>query len=190
MRKRLKGIGRHRHSNHDELTLTSMIDIMSVVILFLIQNFSVTGEILIANKDVKLPAAYHGSIMKRSPIVTVTPEVVTLEGFQAGDNKGIEQKIEERDWELPTLTKTLAQYKDFYEKVAPGGGAIFPGEVIVQADSDLDFLYLKRVMFTLRKAGYGGIMLAVRSNAAAGASLGDVVGKAAEEIKSGQRVKK
>lgn len=180
LRRRLKGAGRHKGIS-EELTLTSMIDIMSVVILFLIQNFSATGEILIANKDIKLPSAYHGSLMKRAPIVTVTPEVVTVEGVTMGDNKGVEQKIEERDWELPALKKTLGDYKTFYETVAPGGGAIFPGEVIVQADADLNFLYLKRVMFTLTKMGYGNIMLAVHSNAAVG-SVSDTVDAASQQL--------
>jgi len=182
MRKRLKGHGRGKKHSEEELNLTSMIDVMSVVVLFLIQNFSATGEILIANKDIKLPSAYHGSIMKRAPIITVTAEKVSLEGLDAGDNAEIAQKIEETDWELPTLSKTLSDYKTFYETVAPGNGAIFPGEVIVQADNNLDFLYLKRVMFTLRKAGWGNIMLAVRANGTVGETISDTVDKAATQF--------
>ena len=159
MRKRLKGQGRNR-AIHQELTLTSMIDIMSVVVIFLIQSFSATGEVMMVNKDINLPQANYGRTLNRAPIVTVTPEKVTLEGITVGDNTAIQEKIEETDWELPLLSQRLTSYKTFMESIYPG--AVFPGEVIIQADNGLNFLYLKRVMFTLTKLGFNNINLAVR----------------------------
>ncbi|MBS1983648.1 MAG: biopolymer transporter ExbD [Bdellovibrionales bacterium] len=162
LRKRLKG-GRGGSRIIAELNLTSMIDLFSVIILFLIQSFSATGEILIMNKDVTLPAANHGQELTRSPIITVMSDKVTLEGAPVGENSNIQDKIEETDWDLPQLTRRLEDYKKFYESINPDKK--FPSEVIVQADKKLNFVYLKRVMYSLVKRGYTNINLAVRGQA-------------------------
>lgn len=162
LRKRLRGGGRHRKIDQ-ELTLTSMIDIMSIVILFLIQSFSATGEIMVIAENIRLPEAEHAKILERSPIITITKDVVTLEGYQVGDNQNINEKVTDTDWSLPQLTQKLTDYKTFYESILQG--EIFPGRVIVQADRELEFIYLKRVMYSLAKLGFGNVNLAVRGEA-------------------------
>lgn len=161
LRNRLKGGARKGISA--ELNLTSMIDLFSVIILFLIQSFSATGEILFVNDKIKLPNASYGAELTRQPVITIQEDKVTLEGAPVGDNANINEKIEETDWELPQLVGRLTDYKKFFESV--NVGAKFPGEVIVQADVKLPFLYLKRVMYTLVKNGYPNISLAVRGKA-------------------------
>jgi len=158
-RKRLKG---HRKSKEIQahLTLTSMIDIFSVVVLFLIQAFSATGEVFMVNQGITLPQAYNASALARSPIVTITSEKVTIEGLPVGDNTNIQDKIEESDWDLPLLRSKLESYKTFAKNLFPD--VVFPGEVIIQADSGLSFVYLKRVMYSLTKLGFTNINLAVR----------------------------
>lgn len=158
LRKRLGGQGKRTIAA--ELNLTSMIDLFSVIIIFLIQTFSATGEVLMINKDIHLPTANSGSALMRAPVITVMQDKVTLEGADVGDNKGIQNKIEESDWDLPQMTRQLEAYKKFFESVHTD--VKFPGEVIVQADKKLPFVYLKRVLYSLVKQGYTSINLAVR----------------------------
>jgi biopolymer transport protein ExbD len=162
LRKHLKSVS-NRRSVHRELALTSMIDIMSVIVLFLIQSFSATGEVFMVNSQIHIPDAYHARTLNRAPIVTVQPDKVSLEGATVGDNQNIKDKIEESDWELPKLSQRLSEYRAFFESVHQG--VKFPGDVIIQADKNLDFVYLKRVMYTLAKLGYSNISLAVRGEA-------------------------
>jgi biopolymer transport protein ExbD len=160
MRKRLKG-GRSKSSMHEmELNITPMIDFFSIIILFLISSFSATGEVLMLNKDIKLPVADHASLLERSPIITILRDQITLEGANVGDNQNIREILEETNWDLPQLTAKLDAYKNFFESV--NQGVKFPGEVIIQADSKIEFVYIKRVLYTLIKHGYTGINLAVR----------------------------
>jgi biopolymer transport protein ExbD len=162
MRERLKGNSKRR-SIVEELNLTSLIDMFSVLIIFLIQSFSATGEVFVAKDGITLPGAAYAKMLDRYPIVTVFSDKVVLEGFEVGDNKNINAKVEESDWNLPELGKKLSEYKQFFENV--NQGAKFPGEVIVQADKGIEFLYLKRVMYSLVKLGYNNIDLAVRGEA-------------------------
>jgi biopolymer transport protein ExbD len=161
-RERIRGpVGGRKLST--DLNLTSFIDIFSTIILFLISTFSATGDILLVNKNIKLPTAQHAFMLERSPIVTVTQEGVILEGAGVGNNADIQDKIEESDWELPLLKQRLREYKAFFE--AADAGVPFPGRVIIQADQDLTFLYLKRVMYTLVQEGYSAIDLVVAGEA-------------------------
>jgi biopolymer transport protein ExbD len=146
-----------------DLNLTSLIDVFSVIILFLVSTFSATGEIFLINKDITLPSAQHAFMFQRSPIVTVRETGVVLEGAGVGSNIGIEEKIEDLDWELPQMKQRLRSYKEFFEAAA--AGVPFPGRVIVQADKDISFLYLKRVMYTLVSEGYTNIDLVVSGEA-------------------------
>jgi biopolymer transport protein ExbD len=158
-RKRLAGpLGGRKLS--EELNLTSLIDLFSTLILYLITTFSATGEILIVQKGMKLPVAQYAKMLVRSPIVVVTPEGVALEGANVGSNAGLEGKIEEKDWEMPKLRERLRVFKQTFELAQPG--IPFPGNIIVEADTSLDFVYLKRVLFALVSEGYNGINLVVR----------------------------
>jgi len=158
LRKRLKGT--RRRSIVTDITLTSLIDIMSVVILFLIQSFSATGEVMMINKAIQIPTASYGKILERAPIVTILSDKVLLEGAPVGTNSNLDEKMEESDWDLPQLTARLLQHKKFFESIHEG--VKFPSEIIVQADKSLSFVYLKRVMYALTKNGFVNIKLAVR----------------------------
>ncbi len=167
LRKRLKGVGSRKELQSD-LTLTSLIDMFSVVILFLIQSFSATGEILTINPAISLPQAYFAKTLERSPIVTITQDKVTIEGLKVGDNsrEQIFEKIEDSDWDLPKLKEILSTYKMNLEQLIPG--AIPQGKIIIQADKGLEFIYLKRVIYALSTMGFPEMHLAVRGEARGG----------------------
>ncbi len=143
-----------------DLNLTSLIDVFSAIILFLVTTFSATGEIIVAQKDLQLPKAKHARLLQRSPIVTITEKGVALEGADMGSNANISERIEESDWEMPRLISKLRQYRQTFENAQPG--IPFPGNVIIQADRGLDFVYIKRVLYALVGEGYTGINLVVR----------------------------
>lgn len=162
LRKMLKGGGRHQ-SLSEELSLTSMIDMFSVIILFLIQSFSATGEVFLVNEKIQLPPAAHAQTLQRAPLVTVMMDKIVLEGAPVGENADIKEKIEETDWDLPLLARRLEDYKAFFENIHPG--VKFPGDVILQADKEIPFVYVKRVMYSLVKIGFVNVNLAVRGEA-------------------------
>jgi len=170
LRKHLHG-GQHRRSIHQELTLTSLIDMFSILIIFLIQNFSTQGEMFVTPPNMKLPVATHGQMLDRRPVITVTAEKISLEGAPAGDNGGIDEKIEETDWNLPVVTERLGSYKKFWESL--NTDTKFPGDIIIQADKGLNFVYIKRVLYSVAKVGYTNANLAVSGIAQAQPNTSD-----------------
>ena len=54
------------------LTLTSLVDVMTIIVIFLLMNFSANGEVLYMSKDIKLPDAYHGAELERAPVISLS----------------------------------------------------------------------------------------------------------------------
>src|ERR1700733_16253981 len=78
LREHVKGEGSHKDTTF-ELPLTSMIDMFTILVIFLLMNFSATGEIFFIQKNVKLPEASHAKPLESAPLISVTAQGVTLE---------------------------------------------------------------------------------------------------------------
>lgn len=156
---------RHKSSKkefNDSLNLTAMIDMFSILVVFLIMNFSSTGEIFFISKDVKLPEASHARPIENAPLISIVGGTVTLEAEKIGENPVY---LEERDANLPKLKSKLQQMRIMAETVNPGQP--FKGQVNVQADINTPVVYIKRVMNTLISEGWTGVNFAVRNSASA-----------------------
>lgn len=150
---------RHRKSVVASLMVTPMIDIFAVLTLFLLANFSASGEILFMQKDIKLPKATKSSDIERAPVVTISKNKIALEGEDVGESFiGRVDQLSEKNWEIEKLSLKLLSIKKVYYD---DKGLKFPGAIIIQADKDLEFLLIKRVMFTCTQAGYYNINFAV-----------------------------
>ena len=150
---------RGRKSVNAGLMLTPMIDVFAVLTLFLLANFSATGEVLFMQKDIKLPEATRANAIERAPVVSITKDQIALEGEYVGKSytRDIE-KLSIENWEIAQLTDKLEQIR---KKYYDDKGLEFPGKINIQADQELPFLLIKRVMFTCTQAGYYNINFAV-----------------------------
>jgi len=150
---------RSRKSVMASLMLTPMIDVFAVLTLFLLANFSATGEVLFMQKDIKLPEAIRASAIERAPVVTVSKKKIALEGDYVGESftQNID-KLTAENWEINRLTDML---EDIRRRYYDDKGLEFPGKINIQADKELPFLLIKRVMFTCTQAGYYNINFAV-----------------------------
>src|SRR5213082_3982534 len=77
-----KKFNRTKKNGYASLMLTSLVDMFTIIVIFLLMNFSANGEVLYMSKDIKLPDAYHGSQLDRAPVISVSPEAVTFDGHQ------------------------------------------------------------------------------------------------------------
>lgn len=151
-----------RHKSHkkpfnDSLNLTAMIDMFSILVVFLIMNFSSTGEIFFISKDIKLPEANHARPIDNAPLISIVGNTITLEAEKLGENPVY---LEEKDVNLPRLKSKLQQMRIMAEAVSPGQP--FKGQVNVQADVNTPVVYIKRVMNTLISEGWTGVNFAVQ----------------------------
>jgi biopolymer transport protein ExbD len=139
------------------LPLTSMIDMFSMLVIFLLLNFSATGEVFYVNHDLKVPIADHGHVLESLPIISITADSVIFDVEKVGNNP---LRLEEKDQNLPKLKAYLQKLRIMEQTMAPNRP--FKGAVNIQADETTRIVYVKRVMNTLISEGWTNISFAVR----------------------------
>ncbi len=161
------GKGGHR-SLQVILNLTPMIDMFTILVVFLLMVFSATGEILFTQKDLQLPKAYSDKVLERVPIVAVSNEVILFEG----EKVMYTDKVSEKNFpelRLPDLAKILKTSQDAFrrqhpqptERVAAEKWVDEAKQVIIQADVGVRFEVIRLVMMTAANEGYSAINFAV-----------------------------
>jgi biopolymer transport protein ExbD len=123
--------------------LTSLIDVMTILLVFLIKSFSVEGNLITPSSELALPLSTSDNRPEPTPTVAVTRTAALWEGKQAA-------LLSERDAEdsllIGGLYEALARYRQQAAAESP--------RLLIQADRDLPFDAVKRVMYSCGKAGY------------------------------------
>jgi len=150
-------------SGANGLQLTSLMDILTTLLLFLLTSFVAGGESISPPPGVTLPASTASDAPPASITVAIgdgaillgTDPVATLEEVQAADGPiiaGLDARLKE----------TRAKQEEI---AALQGGdaanAITTTPVTIQGDRTIEFKVLERVMYTLQANGYVDIALAV-----------------------------
>ena len=169
-----KGLGgAHRKKNiAQDLLLTPLIDMFVILVVFLIMNFSATGDLINITKDIQLPQARSTTALERAPILQISANTVAIEGVGVGNSDDI---LKDPDLRIPALTDKLQDMRKVDEIVHPGQA--FKGQIIINCDKDVDFKLVRKVMFAAANAGYTNFNYAVLQT-----SLGPSTG----EIPSGE----
>lgn len=150
--------GGHKNINAD-LNVTPLVDMFVILVLFLIANFSATGEILAMSKDIELPEASNTDELQLAPVVQVSKDQVIVSGVSVGR---VDDLTREDYLNIPQLEEKLRDMKKQFEDLhnAANDSGAFKGDVNIQADKKVQFRIIKRVMFSCAAAGYGNIAFA------------------------------
>jgi biopolymer transport protein ExbD len=154
-----------RKTGYAELNLTSMVDMLTILVVFLLQTFSASGELLVVSKNIVLPEATNFKDLERAPVVGVSKDSVTLDGTPVADASEL-NKENTVDWKITDLHDKLVTLKNNYKLLHPTEN--FAGTVIVQADKGVDFKVIKKVMYSCAVAGYNNVNFAVQSKGKGG----------------------
>lgn len=158
----------HKSGNADVL-ITPLVDMFVIIVLFLIANFSATGEVLMMTKDVQLPEAVNVKEVEMNPVVMVSNDEVSISGNVVGR---VQDLVKEEYLNIPALEEKLRDMKKQFEDLhamAEGNTNAFKGDVNIQAHKDVEFAIIKRVMFSCASAGYNNINFATLQKGEAGA---------------------
>lgn len=158
------------------LSLTAMVDMFTVLVVFLLQNYNVTGQVLYIPKDVVLPKAEKIKELKPAVVVTISSNEILIDKTPVISYQDL---AAQEEWMIQPLfnllTEALKKAKDEHElslqkklqtAVEAARGEEDPdknpwNKVTIQADKGMDFLTVKKVMYTVTEAGAGEINFAV-----------------------------
>jgi biopolymer transport protein ExbD len=157
------GHGAHgKKSGYADLLITPLVDMFVIIVLFLIANFSATGEVLMMTKDIQLPEAVNTKEVEMHPVVMVSNDQVSVSGTVIGQ---VADLVKDDSYiSIPALEEKLREMKKQYEDLhamAKDEANGFKGDVNIQAHKDVDFGVIKRVLASCANAGYYNTNFAV-----------------------------
>src|SRR5688572_18293093 len=86
------------------LNLTAMVDMFTVIVIFLLQQFSSSGELLFIQKNLKLPDAEQSEMLTdRGPVITLFENKVMWEGKPVATL----EELDAAEPGIPALTERL-----------------------------------------------------------------------------------
>jgi biopolymer transport protein ExbD len=146
-------IARGKKATNADLNVVPMVDMMTMLVIFLLQQFSSTGEVLYMQKDIKLPDARHGQMIEIAPVIAVSAQQIVVTGVKVADIADLDR--DSGYLNIPALEERLRDEKkrwEFIHKTDPQ--AKWDGMVNIQADKAVPFRIVKRVMYSSGVAGY------------------------------------
>ena len=149
--------GHARKSVDHQIPLIPFIDFLIVLVIFLLMSFSASGELVAQQPTITMPDAKNTQQIEISPIIAVDERVITLDGTRVADTQTQGQSAQVD--RIEPLIQGLEAEKRKWETIHPSEP--FAGQVIVQADRNIDFRVVKKVMFSAAAAGYGNVSFAV-----------------------------
>lgn len=152
------------------LNLTPMIDMFTILVVFLLITFSASGEILMNSKDIELPSAYSSRTLERVPTLGISLASVIFEGEEVLKTPMVNER-NYPDLKIVELAKVLKASHDAYTRNHP-----MPSEkelaakwmeeskqIIIQADKKVPFEVIRLVMTTAAIESYSAINFAINS---------------------------
>jgi len=134
------------------LMLTSMVDMFSMLVVFLLQTFSSSPEILIT-KGLSLPNSYTPSEVREAPVVALSKDGnLYLDQVLVGKIKTVAKKPN-------GLLKKLNLIKTNWATNHPG--VAFEGVINLQSDKDVSSATVSTIMGILTSGQFQSIQLAV-----------------------------
>jgi biopolymer transport protein TolR len=133
------------------VNLTSMVDVLSVLLFFLLAIYSGGGFLTVLPDGLKLPDSKTTMNLTRQLEVAVLKDKILLEGAVVGDDPAA--FLANQELVLPGLQAALAAK-------TPAEGAA-ETRITIEADRDIPFRLLKKVIYTADQAGFRKQSLAV-----------------------------
>lgn len=156
---------RNRLRPSSSLILTSLMDILTVLVLFLLKSFVLEGEAVTPVPGVSLPQSSSQTAPRSGIVIAIFNDSVMLNGEVVAT---VSRSTASDDLMITPLAKKLDESREQAQEIARLRGTdtddAFDGKVSIQGDREINFAILQRVMYTCSASGYDHISLAVLGN--------------------------
>lgn len=144
------------------LNVVNLIDMFIIIIIFLLKSYSASTEANITvSPDLQLPTSttdkeikeYINIIVKKDAILVDKKVVARINNWQI-------EGINPQDLFIPSLYEELEKKKEKILLIQQYNPNVqFKGEVNIIAHKETPFFVIKKILFTLGKAGFGELKL-------------------------------
>ncbi len=135
------------------LNLTPMVDMFTILVVFLIQMFKAAGEVEL-NDKIKVPKSLTGPPLEEpGTVVMLYPDgMLLLDGVKIPE----EEMGTELDVAIPGMQKRLTEERENKQRILGKGdeSQVYDGILLVQADIKADFRQVRRIIASANAAGW------------------------------------
>lgn len=167
---RAKRMARHRGRLNfvPKLNLVPLIDCFTLLIFFLLINYSAEVEVLHTDKSVKLPTSISDTLPKENLVVIVNAAEIIVSGRRVGSVSDLMANTS------PTFEPLEAELKYLASKAAPLNDEEKTNgrSITILGDKQIPYEQLKKLMATCVAADYRNISLAVMHKEASNKATG------------------
>ncbi len=151
---------RRLRSGTFKLRLTSMIDMFTILLVFLLKSYSAEGQIVTITQDLRLPESTSQTKPRVTSVVAVTQAWILLDGRPL---IGVDQVMQQSGFLIQPVVDELSRLRAISEGIGEMSAQLagFQGSISIQADREMTFELIKRIMLSCGKVGYNNMMLTV-----------------------------
>ena len=140
------------------LQLTSMMDMFTIILVFLLKIYSTHGQLINPSEDLTLPSSKVQQLPELGLDVTVSSDWILVNGKPVEQTQNI---IAQEGYIIPSLQEELLRYSREAEKMEILYGAEFSGKATIQGDKHLPYRLLIKVMATCGQSNFPNMRLVV-----------------------------
>ena len=140
------------------LNVVPMIDLFTMLVIFLIQQYSASGELTLVNPNVALPKAGASAELLRAPMIGLTRADANSQGDLLFENQRIMSladinEVKFPSWDIKPLADVLKRNWAVQQTVSNKKDKE-NRKIIIQADRTVPFQVIKMVMATCGRNEY------------------------------------
>lgn len=150
-----------------ELNLTAMVDMLTTIVVFLLQSFAASGDLNFAS-GITLPEASMAELLnERGPVVAIVGDRIIVEGVElvTVDPNDPEPGFQPIADELTAIREREQKLYNL-DPTQP-----YEGHVVIQADQTTDFMIMRKLIYSVNQAGWIHLQFAVTKPDAGGAPV-------------------
>jgi biopolymer transport protein ExbD len=152
---------RARGGGEAKLNITSMMDMFTIILVFLLKSFSAQGQLVTPAEGLLLPTSSVERNAVQARDVKILDNSIVVEDRMVVAPQEFAELLAQKEFMIPALFDVLTRYADEARRAADLFGTEFSGEISIQGDVDAPYKMLTKVMYTCGQAGYPVMNLVV-----------------------------
>lgn len=158
MARRASRFTRRKKETVFDIDITSLLDILTIMLVFLLQSYNSSGVTINVPKGIELPRSASETLNNFGVNVQVSKTHIWVDDVEVlnAETTDSSQIYDEEGRRIISLYNELVKIKETIkasEKLSPDAKK-FSGVVNLVVDKTIKYNYLKRVMYTCANAGY------------------------------------
>ncbi len=149
-----------------DLNITPMMDMMTIILVFLLKSFTSSAELVNLDQNLSLPPSQTRLAPKQAVPVTITKRVLLVEGEAVAPitNGRIDPQLKrdgDNGYYITPLVDMLSKVARREKKIAEVTGQKFDGELTIIADKTTPYRLLTEILYSCGQAEYANYRLLV-----------------------------